>query len=141
MGRASSNDATLPYTGSKRHTSLSVSCLQRTTQGQAAVFCCWLNIKFGTQSELITLIQALEAAVVLRDISQMPQYHLHPLKNKGRRKLKGYYAIDICGRREPWRVILQPLDSNHEAFDSTNIDEIAGIVRVVKIEQVSKHYE
>lgn len=92
-------------------------------------------------SALLSTIQTLEAAVVLRDISQMPQYHLHPLKNKGRRKLKGYYAIDICGRREPWRIILQPLDSNHEVFDSTNIDEIAGIVRVVRIEQVSKHYE
>ena len=90
---------------------------------------------------LFSKIQSLKAAEVLRDISQMPQLHLHPLLDKGRSKLKGYYALDVSGRSEPWRIILQPLDDNHEAFDSTNIDEIAGIVRVVKIEQVSKHYE
>ena len=90
---------------------------------------------------LFSKIQSLKAAEVLRDISQMPQCHLHPLLDKGRSKLKGYYALDVSGRREPWRIIFRPLDDNHEAFDSTNIDEIAGIVRVVKIEQVSKHYE
>lgn len=100
---------------------------------------------FGGNKKLVralfSKIQALEAAVVLRDISQMPQFHLHPLKNKGRSKLKGYYAIDVSGRSGPWRIILQPLSNNHEALDGSNIDEIAGIVRVVKIEQVSKHYE
>lgn len=44
-------------------------------------------------------------------------------------------------RREPWRIILQPLDDNGEPFVPCNIDEIASSVKIVEISEVSKHYE
>lgn len=95
----------------------------------------------GTAIALMSKIQALEAAITLQDIVLMPPFHIHPLHNKGRSKLKGCFAIDVKGRSNPWRLILQPLDDSHEPLEATNIDEVASAVKVVMIEQVSKHYE
>ncbi len=55
--------------------------------------------------------------------------------------LDGYFAIDVKTRKEPWRIILQPLDENEEPYNPCNIDEISGKVRIVEIREVSKHYE
>lgn len=44
-------------------------------------------------------------------------------------------------RRDAWRIILEPLDDNKQPYDTCNIDEIAQVVRIVKILEVSKHYE
>ena len=100
---------------------------------------------FGGNNRLVlalfSKIQALEAADALYDLSILPSFHLHPLKNKGRNKLKGYFAIDVKGRSNAWRLIFQPLDDHCEPFACANIDEIARVVRIVQIEQVSKHYE
>ena len=49
--------------------------------------------------------------------------------------------IDVKTRRDPWRIIIQPLDENEEPYDPCNIDEIAGVVRIVEVREVSKHYE
>lgn len=40
-----------------------------------------------------------------------------------------------------WRIILQPLDEDEKEYDPLNIDEIAGIVKIVEIREVSAHYE
>ena len=37
--------------------------------------------------------------------------------------------------------ILAPLDENEEPYDPCNIDEIAGVVRIVEVKEVSNHYE
>ena len=100
---------------------------------------------FGGNSKLAmglqAKIQALKAAQTIRDIIYTPSLHFHKLRDKGRKGWEGYFAIDVAGRREPWRLILQPLDNDHEPFVPCNIDEICDIVQVVKVEQVSKHYE
>lgn len=44
-------------------------------------------------------------------------------------------------RANPWRLILRPLDQDREPFEMPNIDEIADIVEIVGIMEVSKHYE
>ena len=53
--------------------------------------------------------------------------------------------MDFCYRckneRDPWRIIIQPLDENEEPYDPCNIDEIAGVVRIVEVKEVSNHYE
>ena len=36
---------------------------------------------------------------------------------------------------------MQPLDENEEVFDPCHIDEIAAVVRIVEIKEVSEHYE
>ena len=91
--------------------------------------------------KLHSRINALKQADVLRDIVVQPTFRFHDLKNKGGRDLDGYFAIDVKTIREPWRIILQPLDDNGEPFVPCNIDEISGIVRIVEIREVSKHYE
>ena len=55
--------------------------------------------------------------------------------------MEGYFAIDVKSRKEPWRIILEPLDENKNPFVPCNIDEIAATVRIVGIVEVSKHYE
>ena len=40
-----------------------------------------------------------------------------------------------------WRIILQPLDEEENIIDPCNIDEIAAIVKIVEIREVSAHYE
>lgn len=65
----------------------------------------------------------------------------HKLKNKGKKNLEGYFAIDVKSRRDQWRIILQPLDENEKPYVPCNIDQIAGKVSVVEISEVSKHYE
>lgn len=87
-------------------------------------------------------INAIDQADTLMDIIRTPNFHFHNLKNKNGKNLKGYYAIDVKGRKEPWRIILQPLDENEEPYPATDsIDHIAGAVRIVEITEVSKHYE
>lgn len=100
---------------------------------------------FGGDAKLVEKLQsrinALKQAPTLKDIAVQPQLRLHKLSNKDGKNLEGYFAIDIKGRRDPWRLILQPLDGNREPFDPCNIDEIAGIVEIIGIMEVSKHYE
>ena len=55
--------------------------------------------------------------------------------------MEGYFAIDVKSIREPWRIILEPLDENKEPYRPCNIDEISQKVRIVRIMEVSNHYE
>lgn len=92
-------------------------------------------------TSLLARINALKNAENIKDIIVQPAFHFHKLGDKKGRKLDGYFAIDVKSRKDAWRIILQPLDENREPYDPCNIDKIAGIVKIVKIEEVSKHYE
>ena len=92
-------------------------------------------------NKLLSRINLLESAKTLKDIVAFKPCHFHPLKNKDGKNRIGFCAIDVKTRREPWRVILQPLNEQEESYDSCSIDEIASIVRIVKVTEVSKHYE
>ena len=96
---------------------------------------------FGGDAALTTSLQAkinaLKNADTLRDIIVQPRFHFHGLQGDR----AGYFAIDVKTRKEPWRIILQPLDDNKQPYNPCNIDEISGSVRIVEIEEVSKHYE
>ena len=89
---------------------------------------------------LMARINALKQAEAIKDIIVQPTFHFHKLGNKNGRNLEGYFAIDVKSRREQWRIILEPLDENKEPYVPCNIDVIAESVRIVKIEEVSKHY-
>ncbi len=91
--------------------------------------------------KLFSRINALKQAPSLKDIASQHQFHFHQLANKGGRDLRGCYAIDVKSRANPWRLILRPLDENKEEFESFRIDEMASNVEIVKIIEVSKHYE
>lgn len=90
---------------------------------------------------LMARINALEQAETIKDIIVMPPYHFHKLSNKYGRNLDGYFAIDVKSRKDLWRIILEPLDENEQAYSPCNIDEIAQHVRIIGIMEVSKHYE
>ena len=90
---------------------------------------------------LMSRITALDNADSLVDIIRTPIFHFHNLQKKKGRDLKGYYAIDVKGRRDGWRIILQPLDEEERPYKDTSIDQIATKVRIVEITEVSKHYE
>lgn len=91
--------------------------------------------------KLHSRINALEQAEVIRDIVVQPTFRFHDLKNKNGRNLEGFFAIDVKTKKESWRIILQPLDMDGNPFAPCNIDEVSGIVRIVGIREVSKHYE
>ena len=86
---------------------------------------------------LLGRINAIEQAEVIKDIIAMPQFHFHNLQGKR----KGLFAIDVKGRRDKWRIILCPLDEAGERFVPCYIDQIAEIVKIVEIAEVSAHYE
>lgn len=90
---------------------------------------------------LMARINALRSAETIKDIKVQKSFRFHDLSNKNKRNLDGYFAIDVKTIKEPWRIILQPLDANKMPYDPCNIDEIAGSVRIVEIREVSKHYE
>ena len=90
---------------------------------------------------LLARINALQQAESIIDIIVQPAFHFHKLKNKGKKNLEEYFAIDVKSRRDQWRIILQPLDENEKPYVPCNIDQIAGKVSVVEISEVSKHYE
>lgn len=85
--------------------------------------------------------QALEDAETLQDIVVQKTFRFHKLHKKGKKNLEGLFAIDVKSKANPWRLIIQPLDENEKPFVPCNIDEIAKVVRVVEIVEVSKHYE
>lgn len=90
--------------------------------------------------QLFSRINALEQAPTLKDIVVQPQFHFHKLVHRGRKNFEGCYAIDVKSRKNPWRLILQPLDTNKAPFESHSIDEIVDTVKIVEIMEVSKHY-
>ena len=90
---------------------------------------------------LLARINALKSAETIKDIITLPPFHFHKLSNKAGRNLEGFFAIDVKSRKEPWRIILQPLDENKKPYSSTPIDQIASNVKIVEITEVSKHYE
>lgn len=92
-------------------------------------------------NSLMAWINALKQADTIKDIIVQPAFHFHKLKNKNGRDLEGYFAIDVKSRREPWRIILEPLDENEQPYHPCKIDEIAENIRIAEITEVSKHYE
>ena len=90
---------------------------------------------------LLARINAFRGAENIKDIIVQPTFRFHALKNKNGKDLEGYFAIDVKSIREPWRIILQPLNMDKQPYIPCNIDEIAVSVKIIEIVEVSKHYE
>jgi len=87
--------------------------------------------------KLLSRIYAIGAADTINDIRMNPSFRFHNLSGK----LNGRFAIDVKTKADKWRIILIPLDEEEREFDPCNIDQIAKIVRIVEIKEVSPHYE
>jgi len=83
----------------------------------------------------------LQRADNLKEIYLIQCFRLHKLRNVGKSRLEGYFAIDVKRRKEPWRIILQPLDENMQSISSCDIDRTAAFVKIIEIKEISKHYE
>ena len=88
-------------------------------------------------NSLLARINAFEQADVINDIRMIKPFRFHSLSGN----YKGCFSVDVKTIREKWRIILQPLDDNKKIFKPCHIDEIAQTVRIVKIIEVSAHYE
>lgn len=91
---------------------------------------------------LFARMQMLRFVPTLEDIiSAGNKMRFHNLHNQGKRRFEGLYAIDVKTIKQPWRIIIQPLDDNKEPLKEHNIDVVAEFVRIIEIEEISKHYE
>ena len=90
---------------------------------------------------LLSRINALKSAETIKDIIVLPSFRFHNLHHKNGRNLEGLFAIDLKSVREPWRLIIQPLKEDDTPYVNSRIDEISQLVKVVRIVEVSKHYE
>lgn len=77
------------------------------------------------------LINFIENAENLESVINMPQFSFHALKGDK----KGYYALDIDGRRSSYRLIT----SFGESEDRVFFDNIS--IKNITVKEVSKHYE
>lgn len=107
---------------------------------------CKHGVKFFGGNKLLfeNLLACLVKISKANDIGDLQRSHtlrLHKLRKKGHRNLEGYYAVDVKSIRDPWRLIIQFLNSNGEPFTNPDINANAGEIRIVEIEEVSKHYE
>lgn len=91
--------------------------------------------------KLFATINYIDNATNLGDIINMPIYHFHHLKKDKRISNQYQYAIDIDGRKSPYRLIITPLDCNEEVVTSTDLKELNNCTNVLLVLEVSKHYE
>ena len=92
----------------------------------------------GYIESLLARIHALEMADCLKDIIVQPQFGFHNLSGDR----DGSYAMNVKTHRDPWRIILIPVDENEQPYSTDrSIDEICTAVEIVLVEEVSKHYE
>ncbi|WP_270635575.1 type II toxin-antitoxin system RelE/ParE family toxin [Limosilactobacillus mucosae] len=92
--------------------------------------------KYGEDiaDELHSLINFLISSSNLQEVNSFQVYHLHGLSGDR----DGEYALDINGRSSGYRLIIVPLDSK---LNKENITMFYESISIVRIEEVSKHYE
>ena len=86
---------------------------------------------------LLSRVNAIVQADTIKDIICTPAFRFHSLHGK----MEGLFSIDVKSSRYKWRLVLRPLDENKMPFVPCKIDQIASIVTIVSIEEVSAHYE
>ena len=91
---------------------------------------------WGTEiaESLYALIDLLIASSNLQDVNAMQIYNLHSLE--GNRA--GEYALDIKGRSNSYRLVFVPLNGEHS---KENLVVFYKSISIIRIEEVSKHYE
>lgn len=94
----------------------------------------------GLAISLHARVNALKQAPNIMDIIVQKQFRFHQL-NHFKGKPETFFAIDVKTKRDPWRLILRPLDNDKKPFKPCYIDQIAQFVEIVEIAEVSKHYE
>ena len=87
-----------------------------------------------TAEALYALIVLLKASSNLQDVNAMQIYNLHGLKGSR----VGEYALDIKGRSNSYRLVFIPLNNE---VTKENLVMFYKSISIIRIEEVSKHYE
>lgn len=85
-----------------------------------------------TAIKLHKLINFIEEIESLKELIDIPIYHFHPLIGKR----GGQFAIDIDGRKSSYRLI-----ASFDDISSKDVFSQANKINIIRIEEVSKHYE
>ena len=93
--------------------------------------------KRNLADSLLSRVTALKQAESIKDIVVQPQFRFHKLNGK----LDGFFAMDLTNKNCKWRIIIEPLQEDENKYTPCDIDKIATLVQVVRVEEVSKHYE
>ena len=78
------------------------------------------------------MINLLEASDSLASVIAFPKYHFHQLKGKR----DGQFALDIDGRKSSYRLIVEFRNEDLEKVFPSPVE-----IEILKIEEVSNHYE
>lgn len=82
--------------------------------------------------KLMKQINFIDQAESLQDIINYPPMRFHGLKSN----LKGYYAIDIDGKKTSYRLVVEFGNLTKEQVFSG-----AESISIIRIKEVSNHYE
>ena len=92
--------------------------------------------EFG--KDVLGKINIIKSASNFYDVMKYSPFNCDALKGN----LKNYWALDVKGRKSPWRFIVAPIDENDDIINlSEEFCAQAKTLEVILIEEVSKHYE
>ena len=86
--------------------------------------------------KLLAAVNFIEAAQDIRDVVKYPPFHFHPLE----RDRKGFFSIDL-GRRLGFRLIVRPKKDGRYATTEEIYGSEADEIVIIRIEEVTNHYE
>lgn len=88
--------------------------------------------------DLQGVINLIDQSTVLSDLIAFPQLHFHPTDFH----INNSFGLDISGRKSMYRLIVVPLDdSENIVVKDDNFFGKCKKIRILRIEEVSKHYE
>ena len=85
---------------------------------------------------LFAVINDISNATIIEDITSKKRYRFHGLEGN----LKNSFSITIQNRTK-WRLIIKLLDENSKEFIPCDIPKIRKLIKIIKIEKVSDHYD
>ncbi|MBC3901444.1 killer suppression protein [Acetobacterium malicum] len=94
--------------------------------------------ELGSQvgQRLHEVLDFINSAETLHDVSQVPAYRLHPLTGDR----KGTFAIDLK-KMSGFRLILIPVDDEGIEFKSNDLNVIYRTASTIILLEVTKHYD
>ena len=88
--------------------------------------------------DLQGVINLIDRSPVLSDLIAFPQLHFHSTDFY----IKNSFGLDISGRKSMYRLIVVPLDdSENIVVKDDKFFSKCKQIRILRIEEVSKHYE
>lgn len=93
-------------------------------------------LNLNVAEKLIAAVNYIESAESLMDVRNYPPFNFHQLKNDKR----GVYSIYL-GKKLGYRLLVIPLLNGEIATPEEIFGSKAIEIKVIKIEEVSNHYE